>query len=439
MRRRLVLLSLSVTSTVVLAFLIPLAVLVKDLATNRALTAAQRDAESVARLIATLSPSEGVQGAISALGGVSTLSSFSISLILPDGTVVGTPVTPAEYAGDLDRARAGTAFRVSVPGGEASYVPVLQPDLSTVVVRVFVSTAELTEGVVRSWLILAALGFILVTLAVVMADRLARTVVEPVRQLSATAARLGEGDLGARVFPSGPEEIRDVGAEFNRLAHQVTLLLQQERETAADLSHRLRTPLTAVQLDADGLPEGARKDRLLEDLADLERTVDFIIREARRPVGSAFDGPSDLAAAVRDRADFWSALAEEQHRPFEVAVDDARAMVRVAPSDAEAMIDALLGNVFAHTPEGTAIRVALDVDAGIAVLGVDDAGPGFPDAGVIERGRSGGTSTGLGLDIVRRRAEGAGGSTTLERSEQLGGARVVVSLPLVPVGRASPP
>src|SRR5207248_371591 len=91
-------------------------------------------------------------------------------------------------------------------------------------------------------------------------------------------------------------------------------------------------------------------------------------------------------------------------------------------------VDALLGNVFAHTPEGSPLAVALGVDdGGLATIVVDDQGPGFSGTVAMERGVSGGGSTGLGLDIARRVAESAGGALTVSRSP-LGGARVQLTL-----------
>ncbi len=96
------------------------------------------------------------------------------------------------------------------------------------------------------------------------------------------------------------------------------------------------------------------------------------------------------------------------------------------------MIDALVGNVFAHTPEDSAYAVAADATKdGSVRLVVDDAGPGIdhPEAAV-SRGATRAGSTGLGLDIARQAAEAAGGRLQVERSH-LGGARVVLTLPLV--------
>ena len=72
----------------------------------------------------------------------------------------------------------------------------------------------------------------------------------------------------------------------------------------------------------------------------------------------------------------------------------------MAADDASAMLDALLGNVFAHTPEGSPIAVTSVVRTDDVLLAIEDGGPGLPDLGVLERGRSHGSSSGLGLDIA---------------------------------------
>ncbi|MEA2058112.1 MAG: HAMP domain-containing sensor histidine kinase [Actinomycetota bacterium] len=433
MRRRLILVTAAVTTMVVIAFLVPLAILVRDLAADRALTGVERDAESIARLVTVLVPDRGFDGAVEALGA-DRLMTIGASVALVDGSVVGAPVPEGE---DLSTAFAGSAFRARVEGGQAVYVPVVAPDGSIAVVRVLAPGDEITRGVARSWIILGALGALLVGLAVLVTDRLGRSIVVPVKELSTTASKLGEGDLSVRVEPSGPPEIEEVGAEFNRLAERVTRLLQQERETAADLSHRLRTPLTAARLDVEALDDAEARDLLLGDLDEVERSVDFIIREARRPVRTETGEECDLGSVTAERVAFWSVLAEEQDRAVVIQVIDEPVRVAIPGGDAEAMIDALIENVFSHSGDGAPIAVSIVRKEGEAVVTVEDGGHGFPDRDVLERGRSNGSSTGLGLDIVRRTAEMSGGEMEIGRSTDLGGARVVVKIPLRDVGERS--
>jgi signal transduction histidine kinase len=422
MRRRLAITSLAVTSMVVASFLIPLGLLVRDLAHDRALSAAEREAESVARFIAVVGPERGIEQAVAA-GGETDGDELETSVVSADGIVTGAPLRQGE---DGSAASGGVSVRAVVDGGEAVYVPILQSDGSLLTVRVFAPDALLRRGVTASWVTLGLLGVLLVVIAAAVFDRLARTIVAPVEELSSTAAALGDGNLDARVVPAGPKEVHDVGAQFNRLADRIGQLLQQERETAADLSHQLRTPLTAVRLDVEALPNGPERTRLVEDVDELERHVDFVIREARREVRRPPGVTSEIVRVVANRLAFWQPLAEEQGRAVTWDEPETHATVALPEVDLVAMIDALIGNVFAHTPEGAAFSVSLTVSDEV-VLRIEDAGPGFPDESVIDRGA--GAGTGLGLDIVRRTAESAGGAMTIGAAPRLSGALVTVVLP----------
>ncbi|MEN8113269.1 MAG: HAMP domain-containing sensor histidine kinase, partial [Actinomycetota bacterium] len=248
--------------------------------------------------------------------------------------------------------------------------------------------------------------------------------------LAETAYRLGHGDLSVRVDPDGPPEIEEVGLELNRLADQIARLLQEERETAADLAHRLRTPLTAARLSVEGVEEGAQKERLDRDLDELERTADFIIREARRPVRREVEQWCDLAVVTASRVEFWSPLATEQNRTVEVSITHEPTPVALPEGDTEAMIDALIENVLSHTADGVEFSVMVERDDDENVLAIEDAGRGVDDASAVERGASGRESTGLGLDIVRRTVEEAGGSIAIGESPALGGAGIVIRFPV---------
>jgi signal transduction histidine kinase len=278
----------------------------------------------------------------------------------------------------------------------------------------------LRHGVARAWLLLLGVGAFLLLLSVTVADQLARSLVRPLGALALAADRLASGDLTARATVTGPPEVRRAANGLNRLAIRIGDLLAHERESVADLSHRLRTPLTALRIDAESLQDS----RLLDGVTAMERTVSEIIRQARRqPGGPAQQITCDAAAVIADRAAFWRPLAEDQERRMSVEVAAQPALVQASRDDLAACADILLENVFTHTPEGSdlAIRLSRRTGGG-AWLVVTDDGPGFPSAGPVRRGRSGGGSTGLGLDIARRIAEESGGTLTVGRSASGGGS-----------------
>ena len=139
---------------------------------------------------------------------------------------------------------------------------------------------------------------------------------------------------------------------------------------------------------------------------------------------------SDLAEVVNERATFWGFLAEDQDRAWKLDVQDGAYPVVGSTADLAAMLDALLGNVFQHTPPGTDYRVSLRrAPGGMAELTVADDGPGIEDPALLERGSSGAESTGLGADIVSRTAEAAGGSAAWS-SEGSVGTVVRIAIPI---------
>lgn len=417
---------------VVIAFLVPLAVLVQALAQERALRSAEVAAQSLAPALALEDDPEVVDAFVAS---AQARVDGTLTVFLPDGSTLGT-ATPMDS--HVLAARAGAAFTADEPTGKEIYVPVfLSGEDDVAVVRAFVPTRVVRRGVTTAWVGLAALGVVLIAGAGFVADRLGRSTVRAVRELESVANRLAAGDLRARAQAPEPEEVVRVAGALNLLANRIVELLAEEREAAANLSHRLRTPLTTLRLDAEALPSAPSADRIRAGVDDLERAVDRVIRDARRPLREGVGASTDLVDVVRDRAAFWAALADEQGRPWHLDVDTDRAPVPVLPDDAEAVVDALLGNVFAHTPDAVAFRIGLHrVADDVVELVVEDGGPGI-EAGALERGVSGAASTGLGLDIVRRTAELTGGGVEVGRSP-LGGACVRVAFRAVrPQARAS--
>lgn len=404
---------------VALAFLVPLANLVDQLAEDRALSLAERDAQLVAQFVAATGSLTEPQVAFASITIDGTLAGRDATLALANGETYGAAIPATE---SIDAAFAGSTSRIATEGGQAVLVPTVGPGGEIAVIRVFVAAEELDRGVTRSWILLGLLSVTLVMIAVAVTDRLARSIVAPVEDLGNAALSLGRGDLSARVNPDGPDEIATAGRQFNRLASDIGRLIQAERETAADLSHRLRTPLMAARLSVEQLPDPGHRAEVTRDLDDMERSIDHAIEELRRPSRVMAAGTTIFEDVVRARAAFWAPLAEDQARTTEVVVPFSATLVAVPVADLEAAIDALLGNVFAHTLEGTGYRV--DVDVGkVVTLAISDEGAGFESDEATLRGRSTAGSTGLGLDIARKTAEAGGGAMSVGTTPT-GGARI---------------
>ncbi|MFJ4788866.1 sensor histidine kinase [Streptomyces sp. NPDC088794] len=428
MRWALVKVCLAVTAMVVVAFAVPLGLVIKEMARDRAFSNAEREAAAVAPALSITTDRDQLEKVVASAGSDS-------------GMAVHIPAVDGGKAVDIGRRRAaddaiatvrklGRASTTEVEGGSTLLQPVALSSGAIAVVEVFVPDAEVRHGVGTAWAVLAAVGVALIVGSVAVADRLGVRMVKPARRLVEGAHELGEGKLGARVPEEGPNELRLAAVAFNSMADQVVQLLANERELAADLSHRLRTPLTVLRLNAASLGDGPAADQTREAVAQLEREVDTIIRtarEAKPQTAAALPGAGcDAAEVVRERMVFWSALAEDEGRKWRVAGADRPVRIPVARADLAAALDALLGNVFRHTVEGTAFAVDLHNGEDAVIVLVSDAGPGIIDpVAAMARGRGSGNagSTGLGLDIVRRLAESTGGDVRIG-SSVLGGTEV---------------
>ena len=407
MRRRLAWVFVALAVMLAVGFLVPLARSVSSQARLRALAGAQSDARGVATALAAVAGSTGtVPGTTEVEFVLNSFGSPDLMVILSDGTVLGSSI-PVEQA--LELALAGSVV-AEVTGGAAAIVPVAFGGGELIVVTAFVDHDTLREGVTSSWLILTGLGLIVVIGSVPIADRFAVTIVRPVRDLSAAAHRWAGGDLTARVAPGGPPEVAESGRAFNQLAERLTDLLAAERERVADLSHRLRTPLAALRLQAESTNDPDQRAALITDIVHMEGEVTALIEDVRRSEG---DGPasSDLAEVAEARMGFWQVVAAAQDRTATMVRPDDPIPVGVTAADVLAVLDNLVQNVLTHTEAGVAFNVAVAADP--PTLTVADEGGGLASPAAFARGASGGGSSGLGLDIVRQVAERSGGSVVL--------------------------
>ncbi|MFJ3433449.1 sensor histidine kinase [Streptomyces cyaneofuscatus] len=439
MRWALVKVCLAVTAMVVIAFAVPLGLVIREMASDRAFSDAERQAAMIAPALSITTDREELTRAV-----LSTepgdRGRLAVHVPAPEKAADGTAGEALDIGTrraspkDVETVRvAGRASITEVTGGFALLQPTALSTGDIAVVEVFVPEGEVSNGVATAWLILAGVGVALIVGSVAVADRLGVRMVQPAQRLAGAAQDLGEGRLGTRVPEEGPTELRSAAVAFNSMADQVVQLLANERELAADLSHRLRTPLTVLRLNAASLGEGPAADQTRAAVEQLEHEVDTIIRTAReqRPqtqgIQAGAGAGCDASEVIRERMGFWSALAEDEGREVRLAGVDRTVRIPVARPELAAALDALLGNVFRHTPEGTAFAVDVHHSGDAVIVLVSDAGPGIADPktalarGATKPGAVG--STGLGLDIVRRVAESTGGDLRIGRSV-LGGTEV---------------
>src|SRR3954469_24817205 len=354
LRSRLAAMTAATTAVAALAFLVPLGWELRSDQRDQVMALAERRSATIAGAIASGADKKGLAAAVAAADGN--------AVVHPAGDTSAGRVDAAEVK---LTASGGAIRQVEAADGLVRLEPVTVGG-KTSVVEVFVPGADLAGHTTRNWLVLLGIALGLVGASVLLVDPLGRGAVSAARTLVHGALAVGDGDLGVRIQPSGPRELAEVGYAFNRMADRLVTARTDERELVADLSHRLRTPLTALRLDAEALdPDDTQVGmfdqeeldrrrgirRIRTAIVTLEGEVNQLINTTRQAVAAQVaeapeDGLCDASEVVRERMMFWAALAGDQDRQHRVVGASTRIPVPVARAELAAAIDAILGNVF---------------------------------------------------------------------------------------------
>jgi signal transduction histidine kinase len=275
--------------------------------------------------------------------------------------------------------------------------------------------SEVTREVGRTLLIIGAVALLAVIAAVLLAVRQANRLASPLTDLAETAERLGSGDPRPRHKRYGVPELDRVADVLDASAERIARMLTAERRLAADASHQLRTPLTALsmRLEEITLTEDLTtvKDEATIALAQVERLTDVVQRlltNSRDPrTGSAVT--FDLDEVIQQQLAEWRPAYRQAGRA--IVSSGKRHLEAVGTPGAVAQVlAALIENSLMHGGGTVALRTR--VTGNQAVIEVTDEGPGVPPdlgARIFERTISGRNSTGIGLAVARDLAEADGG------------------------------
>ena len=307
---------------------------------------------------------------------------------------VGDALTEVERPASLVMTDIGrdSIFGTFIHTNGTRWLVFAEPDPALRPALIFYAEPEPTAGeffsayFLRPLLYAGALAFLL---AVLLAALVARSVVQPLRNLAVAAGAVARGDYDHRVPPRGPEEVRGVAESFNSMAAQVNATQSAQRDLVANVSHDLKTPLTAIsgwsQALLDGTAdtpderrraaetifnEAGRMSRLVNDLLDLARleSGQFQLTEHFLDLGQVMiEVEHGLLPRARDKAIDLS--LDIPNTPL--VLGDHDRLVQVFTN--------LADNALTYTPAGgrvvLAVRQVNDTVEGV----VSDTGPGIPE------------------------------------------------------------
>lgn len=303
------------------------------------------------------------------------------------------------------------------------------------------SRSAVTREVGRTLLIIGAVALLAIISAVLLAVRQANRLASPLTDLAETAERLGSGDPRPRHKRYGVPELDRVADVLDSSAERIARMLTAERRLAADASHQLRTPLTALSMRLEEIsvtddPETVKEEANIA-LTQVERLTDVVERlltNSRDPrTGSAV--VFDLDEVIKQQIEEWRPAYRSTGRALVCSGKHGLRAVGT-PGAVAQVLAALIENSLMHGGGTVALRTR--VTGNQVVIEVTDEGPGVPaelGARIFERTISGRNSTGIGLAVARDLAEADGGRLELLQQHP---AVFALFLSRVPLDRKDP-
>ncbi len=280
--------------------------------------------------------------------------------------------------------------------------------------RVTESLADAEQRARTAWFAMAGAGAGALGLAGLIGNRLSQTLTAPLSELAERAATIGEEGGVAPQAPSGIEEIDALARALADRSDALTSSIARERRFGADVSHQLRTPLTALRLKVEeGLAGEAEARSALADLDRIDQTIDHLLAVARD--ATPRPGPIDIAEATRATVERWRPRVTAAGRTLTLAPTQTTVGC-VHRTSIDQVLDVLIDNAIRHG--AGIITVSVRGLNGAAAIEVADEGTsiGLLDSErIFEHGH--GTDHGIGLAVARSIADAEGGRLLL-RSHQ---------------------
>lgn len=273
----------------------------------------------------------------------------------------------------------------------------------------------------------------------------------PIERARRQVAGRAADDLSPLADNGLPDEVRPLVDELNLLFGRVRSAFDAQKNFVADAAHELRSPLTALKLQAQALRRPDEDPAAREaGIARLNQGIDRAIRlveqllvlareEAGKADASADGGQVDLQDVVKQAV--ADVLPQARHKQMDLGLAEnqstAPLQVRGQSEALRMLLRNLLDNAIKYTPAGGQVDISLGLQQGQPVLTIEDSGPGIaPDdyPRVFDRFFRAGdvapeSGSGLGLAIVRVIAERHGAVFALDRSTRLGGLKVEIRFP----------
>jgi two-component system sensor histidine kinase BaeS len=262
------------------------------------------------------------------------------------------------------------------------------------------------------WLaVLAFLALCVAFFVINQAVRGLRLLTRPMGDLVEAAGRIEKGDYTGHVAEYGPPELRSVAHAFNSMSARLKTIDEQRRGFLADVTHELRTPLSVIRGQAEGIADGVYPGDAahIAPILDAAQTLDRLVEDLRTLVLTDAGNlvlnkePTEIGVLVHDTVESFRFQADLGGVILTAEIADNLPTLEVDPARLRSAIGNLLSNAIRHTPAGGSVKVAVSSAGDQVTITVTDTGEGIPPdilPHVFERFVKGPNSTGSGLGLA---------------------------------------
>jgi histidine kinase len=283
--------------------------------------------------------------------------------------------------------------------------------------------------------------------AIVVSVILSRSIIAPVRDMTAASQRIAEGHYGERVLTRGADELGELAGRFNQMAEKLEQVESMRRRLIGDVTHELRTPLTAIKGSAEGLIDGVlpatdetyqqihaeagRLSRLVDDLQELSRVEAHAYQLDFRDL--------DVSALIKTVTKRLQYQFDEKRVILTTDLPPLPVRIHADEDRIVQVLTNLLSNALNYTPADGQVSISVESTGKEARFSVKDSGIGIPPEHIphifdrfyrVDKSRSrahGGS--GIGLTIAKHLVEAHGGKIWAESEGEGKGSVFVFTMP----------
>jgi signal transduction histidine kinase len=364
-------------------------------------------------------------------GLVSRLAAILPSYGVPSTRIDAALMPAPPRARRVDRLAAEIGGRNDRPISKLALIAIQRPDGQWLSVRV-----PVPEASVRILATIIGQTVILYLVMLVPLVWLTRRIARSMGTLREGVAHFERTQEARSIEPTGPSDLADLTRSFNAMSARIAAMLNEKDVMLGAIGHDLKTPLAALRVRVESVPDDRQRERMVASIDDITRTLDDILTLARIGRTGEEREPVNLGALAEMIADEYRDLGQDV-----ALADTPRIVVPLQLTWIRRALRNLIGNAVRY---GARARVSIAQIPGRVSITIDDDGPGIPDDQIermfepftrLEASRNMATGgTGLGLTLARAILHQHGGALRLENRRSAGGVveglRATMTLPM---------